>query len=184
MMIRTFIALEIPKNVLDFVLDSIKKNINSFDKIKWEKEDKLHITLKFIGNFDETNVEKLNKDLFFLFDKFPKLNLQLDKFGFFIKDNIPKIIWLGLKENENLKKLVQKVDELTFQYGIEKEKRKFKPHITLLRIKNLEFIDELNTLNEIKFEDVNFIADKIHLYKSELLKAGSVYKSLKEFQLK
>lgn len=184
MMIRTFIALEIPKNVLDFTIDSIRESVKSFDKIRWEKEDKLHLTLKFIGNFEESNIEYLIKDLNLLLEDFPKLDLQLNKFGFFIKDNIPKILWLGLKENENLYKLVMKIDELTSQYRIEREKRKFKPHITLLRIKDLEYINELNTLKEIKFENVNFIADKIHLFKSELLKTGSVYKSLKEFQLK
>lgn len=184
MMIRTFIALEIPKNVLDFVLDLIKMNIKSFNKIKWENENKLHITLKFIGDFDESNVEKLSNDLVVLFNKFSKLDLQLDKFGFFNKDDFPKILWLGIKENENLNILMQNIDELTFHYGIEREKRKFKPHLTLLRIKSLEFIDELNTLKEIKFDNVNFIADKIHLFKSELLKTGSIYKSLKEFQLK
>lgn len=184
MMIRIFIALEIPNEILEVAFESVKRKINSFEKINWESKDKLHLTLKFIGDFDEAKIESLANDLFMLFENIPKLNLQLDKFGFFSNNNIPKILWLGLKENDNLNMLVNKIDELTFNYGIEKEKRKFKPHITILRIKNLDYINELYSLKEIKFENVTFESKRIHLFKSELLKTGSVYKSLKEFQLK
>ncbi|MCX7876207.1 MAG: RNA 2',3'-cyclic phosphodiesterase [Melioribacteraceae bacterium] len=184
MTIRTFIALEIPQDIIEIAFKKLKSKIKSFDKINWEPKEKLHLTLKFIGNFEENNINLLTEELNKTFERFNKLDLGLDKFGFFWKDENPKILWLGLKENKNLFELVSKIDEVTNQFGIEKEKRKFKSHITFLRIKNLNHIDELLFLKEVKFDNINFVSDKIHLFKSELLKTGSVYKSLKEFQLK
>lgn len=183
-MIRTFVALEIPREIIDFSFQKIEEKINALNNFKWEPKSKLHLTLKFIGNIEETNVEKIINDLETHLKQVSSLNLSLDKFGFFIKENKPKIFWLGLKENDKLSKLASEIDEIISKYGIEKEKRKFKPHITYLRVKGNEDLTQLTKLKEIFLEEKNFTANKIHLFKSDLLKTGSVYTSLKEFQLK
>lgn len=183
-MIRTFVALEMPKDIIEYSFKKIEERIGSLNNFGWEPKSKIHLTLKFIGNIEEQIVHKMIEDLDKYFLQTSAMNLCLDKFGFFFKENKPKIFWLGLKENEKLTKCVSEIDSIISKYGIEKEKRKFKPHITYLRIKENDELTQLMKLKEIVLEEKNFRADKIHFFKSELLRTGSVYTSLKEFQLK
>lgn len=184
MMIRTFIALEIPTDILELALNELKNKIKLFDEYKWEPINKLHITLKFIGEIEEEKIDSIYFRLKNILDNYKKLELELDKFGFFYKDESPRILWLGLKENFTLTQLVLEIDSIINQFGIEKEKRKFKPHITFLRIKHKRNINELMKAKDVKFNNIKFNASKIYLFKSELFKTGSIYKPLKEFQLK
>jgi 2'-5' RNA ligase len=75
------------------------------------------------------------------------------------------------------------LDEKLNKIGFEKEKRKFNPHLTLLRIKN-NFPQEL--IDQFKKGDLNelvFIPFQIKLYESILKKSGSVYTAIKSFNL-
>jgi 2'-5' RNA ligase len=49
-MIRLFVALEIPGEIREYIFEQLKKSLPEFDRFKWEKKEKIHLTLKFIGN--------------------------------------------------------------------------------------------------------------------------------------
>jgi len=185
-MIRTFIALELPEQELKKIIEIRNNYINDYDKIKWEPINKLHLTLKFLGDTDEKIIPEINSELEKILKKYEVFELAFDKFGLFTKDKKPRILWVGLKDNIKLNSLAQEIDNVISQFGFEKEKRKFTPHITLLRIKDKDenFYKDFYKLTQVEIPEINFKANKITFFKSTLLKTGSVYEPIKNFYIK
>ncbi|MEG8947328.1 RNA 2',3'-cyclic phosphodiesterase [Rosettibacter firmus] len=185
-MIRTFIALEIPEEALEKIVNIKNQLINDYEKLKWEPLNKLHLTLKFLGDTEENIVPNICSEIEKLLKNYDILNLSFQKFGLFIKDKKPRILWIGLNDNDKLIKLANEIDELISKFGYLKEKRKFTPHITLLRIKDKDekFYKDFYKLTEVEIPEINFNANKITFFKSTLLKSGSVYEPLKSFYIK
>lgn len=185
-MIRTFIALELPELELKKIIDIKNNYINDYDNIKWEPINKLHLTLKFLGDTDENIIPAINSELENILKNYEVFELTFEKFGLFIKDKKPRILWIGLKENSKLSSLAHEIDNVISKFGFEKEKRKFTPHITLLRIKDRDekFYKDFYKLTQVEIPEINFYADKITFFKSTLLKTGSVYEPIKNFYIK
>lgn len=179
MMIRTFIALEIPDLVLDEIINVRDNLLSDAINLKCESKEKLHVTLKFLGDTNQNQVEEIFQSINNAAVNFSKFNLELDRFGFFKTHGIPKILWAGLKENLELEKFVKEIDILCSEFGFEKEKRKFKPHITMLRIKNENIIKDVIAFDNYKLPYLKFIGEKVILFQSILTSGGSIYKPIK-----
>ena len=176
---RLFISLHLPKEIVEEI-NSIRESVYKDDlKRKWESEDKLHLTLKFLGEVEEfrTNliIEKIEKVL----NGQKKIVCGYEKFGFFL----PRILWLSLKCDKVIYDIVNKIENETAEIGFPKEKRSFKPHITLLRIKENLSEKFISDFSNYKLPEKEFYCDKISLMKSQLLPGGSVYTDLKVFNL-
>ncbi len=180
---RLFIALNFPSDVINNVIEIRDKIYNTTNKVKWETENKLHITLKFLGDVDIQQNNKIIELLEKLLKYETALKLNFSKFGFFYKDNKPKILWLGIKRNDKLIKLQKKIDMNFENIGFESEKRKFNPHLTILRIKGNEDLIKLREFPDYKFSERNILCNKIFLIESNLLPSGSIYKIIKIFEL-
>lgn len=182
MKIRTFIALDIPEDVKELIFNIIDEYEES-KYFKWEQRNKIHLTLKFIGDIEKSLIPEIIEKLNFINETYVQ-TLIIENFGMFYHKKEPKIFWAGLKVSNELVDVVKKIEDELVKYGIAKEKRDFKPHLTLLRIKNNRNTDFLEKLKELNFEPIEFEADKITFYQSELLPGGSIYKPLHKFQLK
>ena len=183
-MIRTFIALEIPFEELSKIIQLRDKFTGLPAGIRWEPEDKLHITLKFLGDTEEKLIDNIKNELHNILDMLPALRIRFSKFGIFKKENDPRILWVGINESPELSQIVEKIDNSFTKFGYTKESRKFKPHITLLRFKGREDKQKVLKLLEVTVQQDLFKADSICLFKSELKPSGSVYTSLEKYLLK
>lgn len=183
MTIRTFIALEIPDESLKEIIEIRDSNIPDSNKIRWETLDKLHLTLKFLGDTKEELVEQISKKIDEIILKHNALKLYFNQFGIFKRDKQPKILWAGIKENQKLLDLVKEIEDICSGFGFPKEKRNFKSHITILRIRGHENLEQLYNLTNVKFNPINFSSGVITFIKSELKPSGSVYTALKKFYL-
>lgn len=183
-MIRLFIALAIPDEITIQINQLRKKICGENDKLKWEDNSKIHLTLKFIGEVSESLLQPISQELSFL-EQFNKINCTTSKFGFFFKqNNDPKILWLGLDLDDSVAVIVDELNQRLAKLSIPIEKRKFNSHLTLLRIKNHltdEFVNRFLNTNVPRF---SFNANKILLMQSELLPHGSTYKEIKKYYLK
>lgn len=180
-MIRAFIALEIPDPVLEEIIKIRDSIVINSERFRWESKDKLHITLKFLGDTDDFRLQEIFTTLSRQSSNYSKFNLSLSRFGFFKSNGIPRILWAGLRENLELEKFVNEIDILCSGFGFEREKRKFNPHVTLLRIKNEKWLEDLRPLTDFKVPDISFISNKITMFQSQLTKVGSIYKPLESF---
>lgn len=184
MMIRTFIALEIPDEPLNEIIKIRNENYPSQSGVKWEPVDKLHLTLKFLGDTEEKLVEKISNDISTVISQNNELDLCFTEFGMFKRNGQPKIVWVGIKEDQKLLSLVNSVENICSTYGFQKEKRSFKPHITILRIKGREDLEQLYGLSKTKFEPINFTSSTLTFFKSELKPSGSTYTAMQKFYLR
>lgn len=181
-MIRLFVALNISEDAKDKLIekrDSEMPNLN----FNWETREKLHLTLKFIGDFPSDKIELIKSELLFL-ENYPSLKSEFVNFGFFFRRSKPVILWAGMKIAEPISEIVKEINCRLEKYSVQKENRAFKPHLTLLRIKN-EFDENLvHKFKNFTFEPIHFYCNSISLYKSELHKSGSKYFEIKNYKLK
>ncbi|MBU1098906.1 MAG: RNA 2',3'-cyclic phosphodiesterase [Bacteroidetes bacterium] len=182
---RLFISLEIPEYIQEEII-KLRQEIYGVgaERIRWEEKEKLHLTLKFLGEIDSTLESQICSALHTVSSKYQSLHLEFSKFGLFLRSGIPSILWVGIKNNDLLLKLQRDIDNQLSRLNIKKDKRKFSAHITILRLKGKENMEQINNFMDYSLENYNFTASKITLMKSQLLQKGSVYTALKSFYIR
>ena len=181
-MIRLFVALKIPEYIINEIIQ-IRNEISSEPKnLNWEKPEKLHLTIKFIGDVKENLVERISDSLLFI-ENLNSIKLCFTNFGFFYRGDQPKILWLGLQNNDRIITLVENIENKLEPFGILKERRRFKPHLTLLRIKNKLDKNFINSFENFKLPSLNFVSNEVSLIKSELSSDTSRYIEIKKYKL-
>jgi 2'-5' RNA ligase len=182
-MIRLFVALEIPDDVKEEVISQCKAAAGNEAELRWEPKEKIHLTLKFIGEVKEELLSKIKDEIEFV-NNYSSFACSISKFGFFFRDRQAKILWCNIETDESLFSLVDELNNRLQKFDIEIEKRKFKGHLTLSRIKKPLNEDIINKIKGFSFTPFNFTADKITLIQSVLKPYGSEYKVLKNYELK
>lgn len=182
-MIRLFVALKIPVEIKNKLIQICKGLTQTPELFKWEFPEKIHLTLKFIGEVEEELVSSIAKEISFV-EKYNAFNFNVTKFGFFYYRDEPKILWAGLKTDESIPKLVKELNERLSIFSIPIEKRIFKPHLTMLRIKRNPGAEFISSFKKYSFKNMNFHSDEITLIKSELFKTGARYKEINKYNLK
>ena len=181
---RLFIALHIPEEVVEKIIYMRDEIYPNDSIVRWEAKSKLHITLKFLGDTQKELIEPLIIQLESIFKNISVFELTFEKFGIFKRKGLPKVIWAGLTNNQYITNIVSKINDELQSLGFEKEERSFNPHLTLLRVRGRENFENISKFSDLNFEKIKFTGNKISLFESKLLKSGSVYKSIKSFDLK
>lgn len=173
-MIRAFIAVELPEPLRREVAAFQSELKSSGSDVKWVEMENLHLTLKFLGDIEETQVASL-KDGFAGLHLSP-FKIHLEGIGAFPKTTTPRVIWVGV--NEGKEKLVE------LAQAVEKE-RPFSPHLTIGRVRSQEhlapLIKQLQTA-EFRAKTAAEIG-KLTLFQSTLGPRGPVYTPLAEIPL-
>jgi len=184
--IRTFIAIELPEKII-YTIDKVQEEIKSYGfKIRWVRPENIHLTLKFLGNTKKADTEKVARAISESVTGCPPIWLSVKGIGVFPGIKRPRVLWLGIsKQLDLLTELQKTLDKTLKTMGFPKEKRPFKGHLTLGRIKDkIDPIRLHDVLKEFtKFESEHFFADRIILYESELKPKGAVYTKLSEAYL-
>lgn len=180
---RLFISADIPNEIKEMVI-KIRDEIYGFDEnIRWEGKEKLHFTLKFLGDVEKDKNDLIISELESILRNRKSIDCSFSKFGLFKKGNLPSILWLGLNFSRELNQIADTINTNFVDLGFEKERRNFKPHLTLLRIKGRENYSKIQNFIEYDFPTINFKISEISVIKSELLRSGSQYTKIKSFKL-
>jgi len=180
---RGFIAVEIdafPK-LLEFEREMKDTGAN----IKLVEPENVHITLKFLGDTNEDLIEEIDGIVNDAAQNTEPFNIKLEGAGVFPNQNYIKVIWLGIKQGEQLESIAQKIDDQLHKIGFKKEKRKFSAHLTIARVRSAKNKEKLLQIIE-KYKDSEFAeinVDSIKLKKSELTPKGPIYTNLKDIRL-
>jgi len=186
--LRTFIAIDVPSAVFDTII-RIQHRFKSLGlHASWVKPGNIHLTLKFLGNTDPDRIPGIQKKLTETLALSAPFQLSLDSAGVFPNTKNPRILWIGLKDEEDaLNPLQANIENALESIGFPKEQKPFSPHLTLARIKSpkgkKELNDELDAVNQEGIDPHPFEVGEIHLYESQLTPKGSIYTVLANFKL-
>ena len=186
--LRTFIAINVPPAVLD-TITRIQTQYKSLGlHASWVKPGNIHLTLKFLGDTDPDRISGIQYTLTETLASFACFQLSLDSAGVFPDTNNPRVLWLGLKDEEGVLKTLQAdIEKALESIGFPREQRPFLPHVTLVRIKSpkgkKKLKEELDAVNPKGISTHPFDVGEIHLYESQLTPKGSIYTLLANFKL-
>jgi RNA 2',3'-cyclic 3'-phosphodiesterase len=179
---RLFTGIAINPQVLAN-LARLLKELRPLAQLNWSPVENLHITTKFIGEWEDERLEELEDAL----EKIalpPVFEIRIAQFGYFPNPHNPRGIFAGVHAGPELAELARRTEEVLKPLGIAKEDRAYTPHLTLARIKH-ENIRELRAhiANMTNFDFGTFRATKFHLYSSKTGPRGSVYTTLATYAL-
>ena len=185
MKIRTFIALELPEEVKKEILEIQRRLVIKDAKIRWVSKENTHLTLKFLGGVEERLIPDIYETINTASKSFHSFQLNLSNVGLFPNKRRPKIIWAGIGgRTSELELLAEKCDSALHRIGFKRENRKFKPHLTIGRIKCLGDAQDLSQrLNDLEVNPIEFEAAKINIIKSDLTSGSAVYTLLNSINL-
>lgn len=153
-------------------------------KVAFPKADRLHITLKFLGQVEADRVADLERCLLPI-GSTDRFQICFEGVSAFPSPSRARILWLGVTEGaERLKSLAEQVDRYCAELGFEPEQREFKPHLTLGRVKRAPRSGPSVVENVSPKEAGPSLVTEVTLYLSELGPGGSTYTPLVRFPLR
>lgn len=169
-MYRLFISIDLP--------EKIKKQLSEIcyglPDTRWVKAEQLHLTLRFIGEVDGRIFNQLKESLAEIDMK--SFSMRLKGLGHFPPRKNPRVLWVGVEADDSLVRLRNKVERVAVKCGLEPEKRKFSPHITIARFDEPHLNRVTNFLaGNSLFATDSFTVEAFHLYSSVLSQKGAIH---------
>ncbi|WIF95362.1 RNA 2',3'-cyclic phosphodiesterase [Caminicella sporogenes] len=171
---RVFIAIELSDDVKDYI-EKRQKIIKKYsEKGNFSYRENFHLTLRFIGEVDYDEIERIKTAINETACINKEFYLQLGELGYFPRKN-KKIIWIGInKGHKNLRSLFNDLEKNLVKQGFNREERGLKPHITIGRevIMRNEF-DYIK--KQVNIEPLKILVDKISLMESTRINGKLTY---------
>ncbi len=179
---RLFVALEIPPVVRESLAALLSQLRAISREPHWVRPENLHVTLKFLGQVPDGQVDTIQAALGNVRSSEP-VNLVFRGLGFFPNEKHPRVFWVGIDASPNLKKLASDIEAAAENCGIPREQRAFSPHLTLARLESLSLPDKLRGAiaenSEKSFGALR--TSEFHLIQSKLKPSGAEYTTLARF---
>lgn len=174
---RLFVAIRPPEHIRDLLIDAMDDRPD----FRWQDDEQLHLTLRFIGEVDRPLAEDLANALSRI--RADRFSLRVSGVGRF-EQRSGGALWAGVEPKEPLAALAAKVERACQQVGLEPEHRAFHPHITLARWKGrrtrevADFLDRKRDLISGPWE-----LDAFALFESRLSRHGAHYEKVASYPL-
>ena len=155
-------------------------------RVRWCSAEQLHLTLKFIGEVEESLVKPICDAVQRVAGKTPALDMEIGETGCFPATGTVRVIWIGGSESSGtLLKAVQELEEALVPLGIKKEKRTFSEHFTIGRVKFDHSRGRLReSVRAAGFDACRQAVRELVLYQSTLCQSGAQYASVLRAELK
>lgn len=186
MKLRTFVAVELDEEIRKGLSGLITRLKTTEADVKWVTPENIHVTLKFLGYIDDTQVALVSKLIRNATAFINSFAIDIKQLGAFPNTKRPRVIFVVAHEKgNNLATIYSRLNESLTELGIEREGREFTPHLTIGRVKSVKnlkaLIDVMDTLKESSFGQQ--MVRGIVLMQSDLKPTGPIYKKLEEFKL-
>jgi RNA 2',3'-cyclic 3'-phosphodiesterase len=188
--VRLFVAAEIEPHVraaaavLISGLEERVRRLAPQARITWVPEDRLHITVRFIGSVDDGVAAGIRTALEPPIELAP-FDIEVTGTGTFPGRGAPRVIWAGMQAGRaSLIALEREVSERLGRLGLAPEPRVFSPHLTLARVRDAAGLNAARLLDGLEREMVGTArVDAITLFESRLSPKGSTYLALQRTPL-
>ena len=175
---RLFVGLDLPWDLKQRLL----LLAGGVPGARWVPPKNLHVSLRFIGEVPPVQAEEIDHALAAV--RAPRFSLNLAGVGLFEKSSRGGVLWVGVERNPALDHLQAKIETALQRAGLERERRRFTPHVTLARLDNAPaanvaaFVQSKNL-----FRAAPVPIEYFFLFSSLLHREGSVYTPEVEYAL-
>jgi 2'-5' RNA ligase len=177
-MIRLFVGLALPEAVQQ-QLDPLCAGVPG---ARWVATESRHLTLRFIGDVPESTATDIHDALSEI--EAPAFALTLEGVGQFGSKGLARMLWVGAERQERLLRLAAKVESAVVRAGLERESRKFIPHVTLARLRDVREAQLGPYLaDHALFRVEPFEVERFVLFSSFLSRNGAIYTPEAEYPL-
>lgn len=175
---RLFIALDLPWTLKE----RLAALAGGVPGARWVPPENFHLTLRFIGETPAFQAEEIDLAMSAL--RARGFSLSLAGVGVFAKAGRPTSLWVGVEKNPPLDHLRSKIETALQRIGLEPDRRRFEPHVTLARLKDpveAKLAAYVQAHNLFRAEPVP--VEHFTLFSSRLGKEASVYTAEVEYEL-
>lgn len=174
---RLFVGIRPPAPIRDALIDLME----GIDDARWQDEDQLHLTLRYIGEVDSHTADELAERL--RAAATPAFDLAVEGTGIFERKGRAHTLWAGVAASPALARLQQRVERQCIAAGLEPAPRKYHPHVTLARLNRASgplgpFLAQTAALRLGPWSVDSYI-----LYESTLRPEGSLYEPVLRYSL-
>ncbi len=183
---RLFIALNLPKKERQRIYRATRRLRDDELPVRWLDPDHFHVTLKFLGEVRRERLPEIEAAISGVATATKSFATELAGFGAFPTIRRPRVIWLGVGANPELRCLKQDLEWALGDVGFEAEMRAFHPHVTLGRANDKNGAGAFRGLDETLAE-MEFTGDvkvnTLDLMRSQVSQAGARYTLLSSARL-
>lgn len=184
---RLFLAIDLPP-VQSQLVFQLQQQLDKLGMpISWEPEEKLHMTLNFVGRLDNEQTVSLQRSVLSWVNSIPQFNLKLTFLESMYNRHEPSIIYLaptgGIEQLKNLQTAITtNLTNLSIPQPI-----RFLPHVTIGKLKRTDptltkkFLDQISDQPAPQIPE--FTVEAVVLYESFLSRSGSHYQRLRHYSL-
>jgi len=174
---RLFVAIRPPAAIRALLLGAM----GGISGARWQSEEQLHLTLRFIGEVDGHRADDIHAALGAVHQA--RFEIALNGIGAFDRRGQPDAVWAGVTPLEPLKSLHNKIDAALTRVGVAPDQRAFLPHITIARLKRSSgpvgnLLEQSGGLTSPPFQVADFA-----LFESALTPEGAVYSIVERYRL-
>ena len=179
-MVRTFVAIDLPEEIRERVRKSQAILAQSGGRLALVDPANLHITLKFLGEVEPGKIGAIIEALRAVRAAPFELTVRCAACN---SPRRPRVVWCDITDAGESAALARQVDDLLEPLGFPRERRPFRPHATLARVKEFHpsLLRQVQCMPREPFG--RFRVESIKLKKSTLTPRGSVYEDLVEVAL-
>ncbi len=180
--LRAFLAVPIPAEagrVAGATIEQLRRETPS--GVRWADEAQLHLTLKFLGDLERSELERLAHSAGAALRREARFAVELGALGAFPSARQARVVWMGVEQGRaELARLARKLDRAAARLGVPRERRPYRAHLTLGRVREPRPI----AVERIAApERVSFPVEEVVLYESRLASGGATHLPLARLPL-
>jgi RNA 2',3'-cyclic 3'-phosphodiesterase len=176
---RLFFAIELGDELLDLLHATTAPLRAEAPELAWLEREKRHLTLKFLGDVDETAVPKLTAAADRAVARHRPLEMSVREIGAFPNFRRARVVWIGVEQEPRLELLHHDLEHACEGEGFEVEGRPFRPHITLARVRAPLPVERARGLARVARTvrvEATVPVKQITLFESTLAPSGARYR--------
>ena len=174
---RLFVAIRPPRPIRELLLGAM----GGIRGARWQSEDQIHLTLRFIGEVDRHLAGDVHAALGAIHH--PGFAIAIKGLGTFDRRGQPETVWAGVAPHAPLLTLHKKVDQALARVGVAPDQRAYLPHITLARLKRGSGSVKGLLEQSGGLSSPSFAVDSFALFESRLTPDGAVYSVVERYPL-
>ena len=182
---RLFIAMSFPSEVLGDLNERVSRLKPRLPAASWVRPESQHLTLAFLAEQPEALVEQLTPPLTESLRTLQRFDASLNGCGFFPNPRHARVGWVGLQPEARFGGIADAVRAVVKKNGVELDGADFKPHLTLMRIRDRWPPASIDLFHQSlrDYRSGPFAVSDVTLFSSQLNPNGAIHTPLKTFAL-